>query len=251
MTDRDPFRRVDYRRFVAWKARIERELPFLTRTFGAPGDRPLVDLGCATGEHSNALAAEGHRVIGLDRSESLLAQAKEAYGRPRFVRADLGALPFRGDGVLGGAICVGNTLAYSAEDDAYRSLFTDLRRLLSPGAPFLVQVLNYRRIRERGVRHLPLNFRTTEDGELLYLRLLDPLDGARVRFEMLTLERKPPDGESRIVSRTESIHRSLTDDDLVSFLVSGGFSDIEFFGDYAGAPYEPLESHDLILVARA
>ncbi|MFH1278003.1 MAG: methyltransferase domain-containing protein [Candidatus Eisenbacteria bacterium] len=250
MTGNDPLERVDYRRFVAWKARIERELPFLREIFGRPG-LPILDVGCATGEHSAALAAEGHAVVGLDLSESLIRQAREAHDRPRFVRGDMTALPFRGEGILGGALSVGNTLAYPLGDDRHLALFAALRRHLAPGAPFLIQILNYHRIREKGIRHLPLNFRKTEGGEALYLRILDPIDDDRIRFEMLTLERRPDQGETRIVDRTETVHRSLRHGELVGFLREAGFGEVELFGNYGGDPYEPLESPDVIVVARA
>ena len=47
----DPYSRTEYRRMVAWDARIERESPFLLRILDKAPAKSLVDLGCGTGEH--------------------------------------------------------------------------------------------------------------------------------------------------------------------------------------------------------
>jgi SAM-dependent methyltransferase len=246
----DPFGRLDYRRFVAWGPRIEREMPFFLETFGEPPHAPLLDVGCGTGEHAAALAEKGYATIGVDRSPAMIEKAREAHARPRFALGEMARLPFRGEGVLGGAYCLGNTLVNLLDDNDLAALFGTLRGLLAPGAPLLVQIVNYRRILEKNVRHLPLNFRKTEDGETLYLRLLDPIDERRIRFEVLTIERRPPDGESRIVQTNSTVLRPLRDDELAAFLERAGFASVRLFGSYRPDPYEPLESHDLIAVAR-
>jgi len=246
----DPFRRIDYRRFVAWSKRIEREMPFLAGLFGEPGGLPLIDVGCGTGEHAAALTEKGYDVIGIDRSEAMLEKARAAYDGPTFLRGEMGRLPLSGDGRFGGALCLGNTLVNLIEDDEYLAFFGALRRLLAPGSPFLVQIVNYRKIVEKGIRHLPLNFRESDGKEILYLRLLDRIDEKRIRFELVTLERALPDGESRIVDTVSSVLRALRDDELGDLLGRAGFGDVELIGSYARDPYVPLESHDVIAVAR-
>lgn len=159
-------------------------------------------------------------------------------------------MPIGEAGGLGGAYCLGNSLAILREDGELRSLFASLRRSLVDGAPFLIQILNYRRILESGVRHLPLNFRPGDENELLYLRLLDPIDERRIRFEVITLERRPPDGESRIVHQVSRVMRPLRDEELRRFLDEAGFGRVELFGDVGGDAYAPLESSDVIAVAR-
>jgi len=249
MNTDDPFRRIDYRRFVAWKSRIRREMPFLKRVFGAPGKRPLLDVACGTGEHAQALTEEGYAVIGLDVSEAMLEKAREAFPDLPLVGADMARLPFGDGGGLGGAYCLGNSLAILREDAELRALFADLRRSMVDGAPLLIQVLNYRRILEKRLRHLPLNFRPAEEDEMLYLRLLDPIDERRIRFEVITLERRPPEGESRIVHVVSRVMRPLRDEELRRFLGEAGFERVELYGDFGGGDYAPLESSDVVAVA--
>ena len=251
MNHDDIFQRLDYRRFVAWQSRLPREMPFLKSTFGTPGDQPLLDIACGTGEHAEAFRKEGYRVVGLDLSAAMLEKARAAYPDGEWVRGDMAAAPLGGKSVLCGAYCLGNSLAVLLENDHYHTLFATLRTLLKPGAPLVIQILNYRRILEKNIRHLPLNFRTVEPGhEVLYLRMLDPMDERRLRFEVLTLERRPPDGESRIVHQVSRVMRPLRDDELRALLTQAGFPDVEFKGNYQGEPFDPAESHDLIAVAR-
>jgi SAM-dependent methyltransferase len=48
----------------------------------------VLDAGCGTGRYADGLAAFGFRVIGLDRSEALIQQARARSSRAVFVCAD-------------------------------------------------------------------------------------------------------------------------------------------------------------------
>jgi 2-polyprenyl-3-methyl-5-hydroxy-6-metoxy-1,4-benzoquinol methylase len=51
---------------------------YIARAFGSDRDRPVFDAGCGTGKKSIHLAKRGFAVVGLDISESVLQQAREA-----------------------------------------------------------------------------------------------------------------------------------------------------------------------------
>ena len=58
----------------------EAECDLIERLFKTYGDgqiKSVLDLGCGTGNHSIPLSRRGFEVIGADRSESMLAQARE------------------------------------------------------------------------------------------------------------------------------------------------------------------------------
>ncbi len=75
---------------LAWGRRVAERL--------APrGGERILDLGCGTARLTGELAAQFHgaRFVGLDVSQSMLAEARRAEaGRVAFVRADGAALPF-------------------------------------------------------------------------------------------------------------------------------------------------------------
>ena len=73
----DAFSRVDYRRFVAWEKRIERESPLLLDLLSQAPEATVLDLGCGSGEHSRFFTTYADRVVGIERSRSMLEQALE------------------------------------------------------------------------------------------------------------------------------------------------------------------------------
>ena len=249
----DPYSRLDYRRMNAWPRRIEREWPLLAETLGTPAGRRILDLGCGTGEHARFLAAQGFEVVGVDVSESMLERAAEEPLSPnlRFVACDLEDLETGIPGDFDGAVCLGNTLPHLCSAEGLARFSSGLRRRLKPGAPVLFQLLNYQRIFEHKIRHLPLNFRPHDEGETVFLRLMELHDDGRVSFFPSSLvldpERDPP-LELRSSKRVEL--RGWRHDDLSSALRSAGFDQIERLGGFDGRPFDATGSIDLILVAR-
>ena len=249
----DPYSRVEYRRFIAWPRRIAREWAFLEAILRRAPSRRLLDLGCGTGEHARFLAAEGFDVTAVDVSETMLAKAREETvpDNLRFVAGDLESLDDAVYGPFGGAICLGNTLPHLRTRDALGRFFAALRRLLLPEAPITIQLLNYERILASGVRHLPLNFRPQDEGEIVFLRLMRAHDDGRVTFFPSTLELVPdedPPLRVRSAKRVELFGWRLPE--LRAAVADAGFEEIESFGAFGGAAYEPEASTDLILVVR-
>src|SRR2546426_874449 len=70
----------------------------LLRTYGDGNISSILDLGCGTGNHAIPLSARGFEVIGVDRSASMLAQARKKAARSSpperdaFYQADIQSL---------------------------------------------------------------------------------------------------------------------------------------------------------------
>jgi SAM-dependent methyltransferase len=248
----DGWSRVAYRRTAAWPARIEREWPFLERILQTAPSPLVIDLGSGTGEHSRYLAEHGFQVVGIDLSTSMLDAAHETTvpENLQFVHADIADLGAIELGQAGAAICLGNTLPYLDNDDL-RRFAQGLATVLAPNAPFVVQVLNYERIRARKIRHLPLNIQADEIGETVFLRLVELKSDGKVIFTPVTLRHNP-----RADPPVEVMHaRSVTLHgwswlELWDVFSSAGFERFELFGGFDGASFKPLESEDLIAVVR-
>lgn len=278
----DPYARVDYRRLIAWERRIAREGPWLLAQLVAAPERSVLDLGCGTGEHVAFFAEHGARAVGLDRSEAMIAAAREheAAARGRFVLGD--ALDARerlaAHAPFGLALCLGNMLPHVGDDASLARLLGAAHAMLLPGGRLLVQLLNYRRILERGERSLPIDVRpaparegapsapgapgapsapspahTGDDPrrEIVFVRLMRDAGAGRILFFPTTLELDPDADEPvRVVSSRRVDLRAWTHDDLVPRLAAAGFGDVTFHGDMTGGPFVPLESKDLVFVAR-
>jgi SAM-dependent methyltransferase len=268
MPDKD-FSRLEYRRSDAWPRRIEREGPFIAGLLAAaPRGAPWVlDLGCGSGEHVRWLATSGHPALGLDRSADALLLASEARdrlepgapapapGSARWLRADLRALPLAA-GSARLALCLGNTLVLLGDDGPILEALREARRALAPGGALLVQIINYHRLRKLQERALPINFRrppeATEDPseELVYLRLMDFDEPEHVSFHAITLARRSGSDDIAVRRSVRRRLRSLEADGLASLLREAGFDEIRLHGDFAGSPFEPLVSADVIALAR-
>ncbi|WP_431921106.1 class I SAM-dependent methyltransferase [Micromonospora wenchangensis] len=82
----------------------------------APGSRVL-DAGCGTGRVGAALAARGHRVVGVDADTVLVEAARTDHPGPRWLVADLATLDLAADGEaepFDAAVVAGNVMAFVA-----------------------------------------------------------------------------------------------------------------------------------------
>ncbi len=249
----DLYSRIDYRRMVAWPERIRRESPFLTRCLERAPERSLLDLGCGTGEHSRFFAELGFRVLGVDSSQSMLAKALETPlpENLAFRPGDLGKLRETVSEPFGAAISLGNTLPHLTEREDLGNLFSALGEILLPGGVFIFQILNYERVFKQGIRWLPLNFRDEEEGgEVVFLRLMQPLPEGRVRFCPSTLRFDPSAEPPLRVVRSKIVElRGWTLVDLEPLLQASGLSIFARHGDMHGGEFLADASQDLVVVA--
>lgn len=275
--ERDPYSRVEYRRLIAWPERIRREWPLLEEVLSSGPSERLLEVGCGPGQHARALADAGYSVVALDRSPAMIEAATEE-PIPEGLEVVLGdmteletlafldgtGLEEAGDGVFGGALCLGNSLPHLASEDDLRAFARGLARVLEPGAPFLLQILNYDRIHDHNVRALPVSFRPgpeTEgnegaETETVFLRLMTPLPDGRVRFYPSTFTLHPgQDPPLRLERSREVLLRGWRRREVEAILEEHGLRPERALAGFeptglAGTPFDPATSHDLVLVAR-
>ncbi len=252
----DPYSRTDYRRLIGWQARIERERPLLESLLTDAADRSVLDVGCGTGEHTAFFGSLGARAVGVDRSESMLAKARD-HAREQHVRflhgdaCDLGAT-LAGEQPFALAICLGNMLPGVLEVEALQRFLGGVRNALRDDGALLVQLLNYERILDQGVRHLPLNFREgdTPEEEIVFLRLIKPISAERVLFcpTTMVLDSSSEEAPVRVESTQRIELRPWTRPDLTQQFEQAGFR-LTCYGDMQRNKYDPTNSTDLVIVA--
>jgi len=106
-----------------------------------PGTRVL-DLACGAGRHLERLRDRGYEATGMDLSATLLAEARLRPGvSGAIVRGDMRALPFE-DEAFGALVNFFTSFGYflTAEEDL--QVVGEIRRVLQPGAPFIMDYLN-------------------------------------------------------------------------------------------------------------
>ncbi|MBT8485145.1 MAG: class I SAM-dependent methyltransferase [Phycisphaerales bacterium] len=120
------------------------QLAGLVRLLGPPPRRGL-DLGCGPGRILVPLAAEGHRMIGLDRDPSILTVCEDRLARAG-ATAELHAVDFQAAWPssvtdLDFVLCLGNTFAILADVDAAVAMLQRVASVLAPGGVFLMDDL--------------------------------------------------------------------------------------------------------------
>jgi glycine/sarcosine N-methyltransferase len=255
-----------YDLMVDWAGRLARELPFLEGILRETEARRILDLGSATGHHAAHFAEIGVESVGADPSGELLRIARERFGdlpRLSFVQAGFGELAGTVEGIFDVVTCLGNTLPHVRDDANLRTALADVGSILRPGGRFVVQQLNYDRILANRQRFLGVGGRRDGERELLFFRFYDFPSGhgspsghdspsgthdTALTFNLVTFERGSEGGWSQRVDATTLL--PITAAQLGSALAETGFDVDELYGDYAGQPFDPAASNDLILVAR-
>jgi SAM-dependent methyltransferase len=199
------------------------------RLAGCPDGGDLLDVPCGFGRHSVPLGRAGYRVIGVDRSDALLEEARRrARGQrwPKLTRADYRELPFRDDS-FDAAINLFSSLGYLGDDEDTRAL-AEIGRVLRPGARLVVEIMHrdllVREFREQDWRLLG------EGRLLLEQRTFDAAAGLAQVTQTLI------DGAGTRESRSYSI-RVYSATELLAMLAAAGFGDAKCYGDLEGAPF--------------
>jgi 2-polyprenyl-6-hydroxyphenyl methylase/3-demethylubiquinone-9 3-methyltransferase len=112
-------------------------VPWIDARLGRPCR--VLDVGCGGGITSNALAARGHDVVGVDLCpEALVVAARhDRTGRARYVVADALALPFA-DATFDAA-CAMDFLEHVADKEG---VVREIARVLAPGGLFFFHTFN-------------------------------------------------------------------------------------------------------------
>ena len=209
------------------------------RLAGCPDGGDLLDVPCGFGRHSVPLARAGYRVVGVDRSEALLAEARRrARGErwPKLVRADYRELPFA-DASFDAAVNLFSSLGYLGDAEDTKVL-AEIRRVLRPGARLVIEIMHRDLL---VLRFQESDWRLLGEGRLLLeQRTFDAAAGVAQVTQTL-IDRAGRDSRSysvRVYSATE----------LLAMLAAAGFADARCHGDLDGAPF--TTGSRLVIVAR-
>jgi ubiquinone/menaquinone biosynthesis C-methylase UbiE len=205
----------------------------------APGG-DLLDVPCGFGRHSVPLARAEYRVVGVDRSEALLAEARRRAGGarwPKLVAADYRDLPFA-DESFDGAVNLFTSLGYLGDEEDTKVL-AQIRRVLRPDGRLVIETMH----RDLLVRlFTEQDWRLLGEGRLLLeQRTFDAAAGVTQTTQTLI------DTTGERDSRSYSV-RVYTATELLAMLDEAGFPEARCYGDLEGAPFQP--GTRLVIVAR-
>jgi len=201
----------------------------------------ILDLGCGTGSHAFALSSRGYDVVGIDRSEGMLAVAQQRLsnekGKVRFQQGDIRTIDPGQQ--FDAALIMFAVLGYQVENNDVLSALQTARRNLKPGGLLLFDIwYGPAVLRERPsdrVKVIP-----TKTGKILRVASGD-LDVAHhtcdVRFRLWKLV------EGQVVTEIEETHRMryFFPLELSLFLSCSGFHLIRL-GAFTDFDRDPDES---------
>lgn len=239
----------DFDLMVSWDKRLKNEAPFFLKLFEQNKVRKILDLACGTGHHLIFFAKSGYLVTGVDLSEKMLEIArKNAKGVSgvKFLKAGFQDVYPKLKDKFDAVICLGNSLPHLLSKKDLKKTFQNIYRLLNSGGIFILQNRNYDKILKKKIRFMAPNIAETQDGKVVFFRLLDFLKD-KVIFNLVTFRQK----QGKWSFQTKSTYlRPILRKEIQNLLIGQGFKEPKFFGDYNFSPFRNPTSEDLIVFAR-
>jgi glycine/sarcosine N-methyltransferase len=237
-----------------WEARLAFEGLFWRQLFARHSTRSVLDTACGTGGHTLEFARWGLRTAGADLSPRMLELARSKAAAAGldvpFVQASFADLPRHFTSEFDAVLCVGNSLPHVLTGDELEAALRGMRGILRAGGVLVIQNLNYdRRWRERP-RFFGLSSGVLEGHEALVWRLADYHDTHPPGITFHTALFEKGDGGQWTVEVNSTPQRPWFRDELVKRLAAMGLVVGAAYGGFDAAPFDPLTSPDLVLVAR-
>lgn len=201
----------------------------LIRENGVPSDGTIVDCACGTGAFTLRFAKAGYRLIGIDRSEQMLAVAQQKARKSGmnvpFVRQDVRSFQVHKPVDAVNCACDGVNYLLSTEDAL--SFFSSAYAALKPGGVLLFDVSSAYKL-----EHVLGGQTFGEDAAdctYLWQNVFDP----ETRLLEMNLAFFTPDKAGRYIRFDEThIQRAHTAVELTNALGKAGFCEISAFGAF-------------------
>ena len=250
----------DYAPFYDWEnARTlgRRDVPFW-RNLALQAGGPVLELGCGTGRISLPLGKAGVPLVGIDRSERMLARARTRTRRARLshtiklIRGDIRLLPFghslsrrsstsveTSEGGFSMVMAPYGILQSLLRERDLTATLKEVRRVLEPGGVFGIElVADLPSWQEYNKRVSLKGWRTKRGGA--HVTLVETVRQDRARhlttFNQEFTERL---GTRSRIHRFALTFRTLSVPQMVRRLEKSGFEITALLGDYRGRAWDP------------
>ena len=222
---------------------------------------PIVELGVGSGRVAAALAADGHRVVGVDNDPAMLARAHARVARAQvrglsLVEADLVDAAEIEAVVAGGpyafAYIALNSILLLTAAERQRAALGTMARLLETGGLAIVdawQPSPADLVAFDGRLSLEWLRTDPETGNAVTKTVAAWFDPATRLVTLTTIFNEGPPGEPPIRWTRSDALRLVTVHELVSFATAAGLEVEQLAGDHELGPLQP-DSERVVLVAR-
>ena len=215
---------------------------------------PVLELGCGTGRVSVPVARSVDDVVGLDRSDAMLRQARRRVrrgrvdGSLRLVRGDVRSLPFLAASRFQLVMAPYGVLQSLLRDRDMRATMTSVLGVLRRGGTFAIDLVpDLQSWREYDRR---VSLRGRRRGGATRISLIESVRQDRAKrltiFDQEFVERR---GCARTTHRFSLVFRTLSVRQMTGRLRRAGFTIEAVSGDYRGGAWHP-EADTWIVLAR-
>ena len=236
----------DYDAMTDFDKRFSQERQFFQSLIERFAIKKALDAGCGTGFHAVLLSQLGVDVTAADVSSEMLRLMRQNARRYdvaiKAVEGSFADLATLTDERFGAVFVMGNSLAHLLNAVDLKRALQSFADLLQDGGIIFSQILNYERI--LATRDRIQNSR--EAGNKTFTRFYDFV-GDEILFTIVSTE-KGIDGPMEQIRRIRL--RPVMREEIVRLLDQVGFGDIEVFGGISMVEYNPLNSKDLVVLAR-
>jgi ubiquinone/menaquinone biosynthesis C-methylase UbiE len=215
----------------------------------------VLELGCGTGRVTIPVARTGADIVGVDRSEEMLAHARRRMKRARlghqasWIRSDIRMLPFRTSARFDLVMAPYGILQSLVREADLKATLESVSRVLSAGGVFGLDLVPdlpvWKEYRNR------VRFQGSRRGGDSRITLVESVRQDRARrltiFDQEYIERR---GGERRTRQFSLVFRTLSVPQMISRLERAGFRISAILGDYDGKPWDPRADVWLILAQK-
>lgn len=203
---------------------IDYDIALIRSYLNGKEQQAVLDLGCGTGEHLNALKKFGIKVSGIDSSSEMLNIAKKRYPSGiSFINKTYNNFDFYNE--FDAVICLFGSMDYLLRDKDVDNLFWNTWRSLKPGGMGIFEVwhsIPVKKIRNKPLSHIS---RTKFHDKVIErergFNIIDDSKNTIVKVQYLY--RIHSSDDSKTYTDTH-IMRAFTLDEISEFIKSNGFT---------------------------
>lgn len=245
----------DYAPYYDWENRQtvgRRDIAFWQR-IAAPAKGQILELGCGTGRVALPLARHGSRVVGIDRSASMLDRARmrvkraKLQQRVQLIRGDIRHLPFP-DKSFPLVIAPYGILQSLLDEKLLSATLKDVQRVLKRDGVFGLELVADLPAWDEYANRVTLRGQRGPHGRPI--KLIETVRQDR-RHHITRFVQEFVEGSGATVTRRKFslAFRTLTVPQMVQRLERAGMEVAALLGDYQGGPWD-LRAEVWIILAR-
>lgn len=196
----------------------------------------VLDMACGTGSYAIELAAQGHKVTGIDLGCEMIsiAESKKGSFDVKFHCMDMreAEVSFK-DKSYDLIYCIGNSIVHLHDKHEVNNLLGDMYNMLSPNGEAVVQIVNYDRVINKNITSLPTIVRS-DKGVTFVRNYRHSKDENIIHFDTELIIKN--EVNSAVYNNSVPLI-PLKSYEIVSMIRGIGFKKLEIFGDFDSTEY--------------